>query len=79
VCELGTSSFPEVADTEVFVSYLQEKSEGKGDRQTYTLEFLRKDTNTLDVKHVSEILHCDRQQQSLQTQTSPTQNHPEEQ
>lgn len=46
VCELDTSSFPEVADAEVFVSYLNGKSAGKGDRRTSMVGFLRKDRNT---------------------------------
>lgn len=42
------------------------------------LEFLIKDINTLEVKYTSEILHWDRQHKSLQKQTSPSQNHPED-
>lgn len=43
------------------------------------LRFLRKDTNTLDVKRISEILHWDRQCQRLEKKNSPSQNHSEEQ
>lgn len=42
------------------------------------LEFLISDTNTLELKYISEILHWDRQDESLQKQTSPSQNHPED-
>lgn len=42
------------------------------------LKFLIKDTNTLEVKYISEIHHRDRGHKSLQKQTSPSQNHPED-
>lgn len=42
------------------------------------LKFLMKDTNILEVKYISEILHWDREHKSLQKQTSPSQNHPED-
>lgn len=42
------------------------------------LKFLIKDTNTLEVKYISEILQWEREHKSLQKQTSLAQNHPED-
>lgn len=59
-------------------SLKKSKSEGKEDRQTEVLELLTKDKNTPELKYVSETLHWDRQQKSLQKQTLSSQNHPED-
>lgn len=46
--------------------------------QTEVLEFLTKGKSTLEVKYISEALHWDRRHKSLKKQTSPSQNHPED-
>lgn len=56
VCKLGTSNFPEVADAEVFVSYLIEKVREKGTGKQAWWGFSGK-TQTHNVKQVSEVFH----------------------